>query len=137
MRQLSQNHFYRLHDDVGFQLVFCFVDGVVDGLVDVVDSAVAAVAVVVAANQLANCHLSNFRGKFAFHLPRDKDVTHMPREAAILATLFCLSYLYLCPSAPHNRLHLSCTKLSLISICLRAAARVAGNLAAKIWKKKN
>lgn len=59
MRQLSRNHFYRLHND-SFQLV-SVVD---DTFVDVVDSAHLVVAVVVAAaNLLANCHLSNFRGK--------------------------------------------------------------------------
>lgn len=67
MRQLSRNHFYRLHNDT-FQLV-----SVVDGnVVDVVDS-VDVIAVVVAnvvvavaaANLLANCHLSNIRGKQA------------------------------------------------------------------------
>lgn len=61
MRQLSRNHFYRLHNDT-FQLV-----SVVDGnVVDVVDSVdVVANVVVAAANLLANCHLSNFRGKQA------------------------------------------------------------------------
>lgn len=61
MRQLSQNHFYRLHNDT-FQLV-----SVVDGnVVDVIDSVDVVANVVVAAdNLLANCHLSNFRGKQA------------------------------------------------------------------------
>lgn len=63
MRQLSRNHFYRLHNDT-FQLV-SVVDGNVVDVVDSVDVVANVVVAVAAANLLANCHLSNFRGKQA------------------------------------------------------------------------
>lgn len=113
-------------------------DAVVDGLVDVVDSAAAVVAAVVAANQLANCHLSNFSWKvwtccYVWYLllplrPRATRTWHTCRETSnSLHSPTC--------NPPPIPLHLSCTKLSLISICLRAA-RVARQPRSRKFEKK-